>query len=82
MSANLIVFFFFFQKQGQGRFEGVGGTTLYPDLRVKSRHANAQLKAGSRRAFITEMAVFILETDYSCEMGYTFDNSHQIGNTS
>ena len=41
-----------------------------------------QLKAGARHSFITEMAVFILETDYSCEMGYTFDNSHQIGNTS
>ena len=27
-------------------------------------------------------AVFILETDYSSEMGYPFDNSHQIGNTS
>ena len=31
---------------------------------------------------ITEMAVFILATDYSCEMGYPFDNSCQIGNTS
>ena len=29
-----------------------------------------------------EMAVFTLATDYSCEMGYLFDNSHQIGNTS
>ena len=32
--------------------------------------------------FITEMAVFILATDYSCAMGYPFDNSRQIGNTS
>ena len=31
---------------------------------------------------ITEMAVFTLETDYSCEIGYLFDNSRQIGNTS
>ena len=31
---------------------------------------------------ITEMAVFTLEKDYSCEMGYSFDDSHQIGNTS
>ena len=31
---------------------------------------------------ITEMAVFTLETDYSCEMGYPFDDSRQIGNTS
>ena len=30
---------------------------------------------------ITEMAVFTLETDYSCKTGYPFDNSRQIGNT-
>ena len=47
----------------------------------KSRHPNAQLKVEARDSFIREMAVFILETDCSCEMGYTFDNSHQIGNT-
>ena len=29
-----------------------------------------------------EMAVFTLETDYSCETGYPFDDSRQIGNTS
>ena len=28
------------------------------------------------------MAVFTLATDYLCEMGYPFDNSRQIGNTS
>ena len=27
----------------------------------------------------TEMAVFTLETDYSCETGYPFDDSRQIG---
>ena len=31
---------------------------------------------------ITEMAVFILEKDYSCEKGYPFDDARQIGNTS
>ena len=31
---------------------------------------------------ITAMAVFTLEEDYSCEMGYPFDDSRQIGNTS
>ena len=31
---------------------------------------------------VTEMAVFTLETDYSCETGYPFDNLRQIGNTS
>ena len=30
---------------------------------------------------ITEMAVFTLETDYSCETGYPFVDSRQIGNT-
>ena len=39
-----------------------------------SRHANAQLKAGARHSFITEMAVFTLEADYSGETGYQFDN--------
>ena len=28
------------------------------------------------------MAVFTLEKDYSCETGYPFDDSRQIGNTS
>ena len=31
---------------------------------------------------ITEMAVLTLETDYSCETGYPFDDSRQKGNTS
>ena len=30
---------------------------------------------------ITEMAVFTLETDYSCDTGYPFDDSRQISNT-
>ena len=42
---------------------------------------DTQLKAEGT-LIITEMAVFILETDYSCEMGYWFDNSRQIGNMS
>ena len=33
-------------------------------------------------SFTTEMAVFTLETDHSCEAGYPFDNSRQIGNMS
>ena len=50
----------------------------------KSRHANTQLKAwGVGGIFIvTEMAIFTLQTDYSSEMGYPFDISRQIGNTS
>ena len=31
---------------------------------------------------ITEMTVFTLETDYSCETGYPFDDLRQIGNAS
>ena len=38
-------------------------------------------KAGGH-SFITEMAVFTLETEYSWEMSYPFDNSRQTGNTS
>ena len=50
-------------------------------VKSKSRQANAQLKAGAT-FIITEMAVFTLEKDYSCETGYPFDDSRQIGNTS
>ena len=39
-------------------------------------------QARARHSFITEMAVFTLEADYSGETGYPFDNSRQIGNTS
>ena len=31
---------------------------------------------------VTEMAVFTLETDYSCETDYPFNFSRQIGNAS
>ena len=37
---------------------------------------------GGGHSFITEMTVSTQETDYSCETGYSFDNSRQIGNTS
>ena len=37
---------------------------------------------GGGAFIIKEMAVFTLATDYSCEMGYPFDNSRQIDNTS
>ena len=40
------------------------------------------LEAGARHTFITEMAVFTLETDYPCETGNLFDSSCQIGNKS
>ena len=38
-------------------------------------------RQGTEHSFVTEMAVFTLETDYLCEMGYPFDNSRQIGST-
>ena len=47
----------------------------------KQTRERAQLKAGGT-FIITEMAVLTLATNYSCEMGYPFDNSRQIGNTS
>ena len=49
-------------------------------VKNQSTHVNCQLKAGARH-ITTEMAVFTL-TDYSCETGYPFDDSRQIGNTS
>ena len=37
-------------------------------------------RRGTRHSFTTDMDVFSFETDYSCEAGYPFDNSRQIGN--
>ena len=41
-----------------------------------------QGSGGGGAFIIIEMAIFTLETDYSCEMSYPCDNSCQIGNTS
>ena len=50
---------------------------------VKKQKQTRERPTQGRGTFIiTEMVVFTLETDYSCEMGYPFDNSRQIGNTS
>ena len=49
------------------------------------RNVNSQFKNNlcEKVTFITtEMSVFTLGTDYSCETGYPFDDSRQIGNTS
>ena len=32
--------------------------------------------------YILLMVIFTLDTDYSCETGYPFDDSRQIGNKS
>ena len=51
---------------------------------VKKRKQTRELPTQGRGAtfIITEMAVFTLEKDYSCETGYPFDDSRQISNTS
>ena len=50
-------------------------------VKKQSTHENAQLTGRGATFITTEMAVFTLETDYSCETGYPFDDSRQIGNT-
>ena len=47
----------------------------YPGLATSTSVNNCYIHV------LTEMAVFTLETDYSCETGYPFDDSRQIGNT-
>ena len=54
---------------------------------VKKKKQTRELptQAGTRHShitfFITEMVDFTLETDYSCETSYPFNDSRQIGNT-
>ena len=49
----------------------------------KLKHTRERLTQDRGATFITtEMVVFTLQTDYSCETGYPFDDSRQIGNTS
>ena len=50
----------------------------------KQKHADTRTPNQGRGAtfIITELAVFTLEKDYSCETGYPFDDSCQIGNMS
>ena len=52
------------------------------NLCEKAKHTRERPNQGRGATFITtEMAVFTLTTDYSCETGYPFDDSRQIGNT-
>ena len=55
---------------------------LCEKAKADTRTPNSRQEGGGGTFIITEMAVFTLATDYSCEMGYLFDNSRQIGNTS
>ena len=48
----------------------------------KQKQTQTQTEGRGATLIITEMAVFTLEKDYSCETGYPFDDSRQIGNTS
>ena len=49
----------------------------------KQRQTRVRPTQGRGATFIiTEMSVFTLEKGYSCEMGYPFDDSREIGNTS
>ena len=52
------------------------------NLCQKAKADTRTTKSGTRYSFITEMAVFTLETDCLCEMAYPFDNSRHIGKTS
>ena len=55
---------------------------IFGKKQKQTRERPTQGAAGGGTFIITEMAVFTLATDYLCEMGYPFDNSRQIGNTS
>ena len=48
---------------------------------VKKQTQTSERPTQGRATFIiTEMAVFTVEKGYSCETGYLFDDSRQIGN--
>ena len=44
------------------------------NLKITFVKKQKQAGGGEGHSFITEMAVFTLETDNSWEMGYSFDN--------
>ena len=49
---------------------------------VKKQKQTRERPTQGQTFITTEMAVFTLEKEYSCETGYPFDDSRQIGNTS
>ena len=51
-------------------------------MKKKKKTRERPTQGGGATFIKTEMAVFTLEKDYSCEKGYPFDDSRQIGNTS
>ena len=52
---------------------------LYEKAKADTQKPNS--RPGLHIYLITEMALSTLETDYSCEKGFPFDDSRQIGNT-
>ena len=61
----------------------VGREEIRAPLKTPAWEASERPTQGRGATFIiTEMAVFTLEKDYSCETGYPFDDSRQIGDTS
>ena len=54
---------------------------IFVKKQKQTRERPTQGWAGGH-SFISEIAVFTLETDFSGQMGYPFDNSRQIGSTS
>ena len=71
------------QKVRAGAQKSGGAAALpAPPLPRSLRERSTQCRDAN--SFITEMAVFTLETDrsYAYETGYLFDNSRQIGNMS
>ena len=54
---------------------------IYVKKQKQTRERPTQGWGGGGHSVISEIAVFTLETDYSWQMGYPFDNSRQIGST-
>ena len=55
---------------------------IFVKKQKQTRERLTQGWEGGGHSFISEIAFSTLETDYSRQMGYPFDNSRQIGSTS
>ena len=52
------------------------------NLCEKAKHTRERPTQDWGSTFVTTEMAVALDTDYSCETGYPFDDSRQIGNTS
>ena len=52
------------------------------NLCEKAKHTRERPTQGRGATFVTTEMAVALEKDYSCETGYPFDDSRQIGNMS